>query len=84
MNYKLDGLCATCGAATPVSENTRTPSGIMCAGCRDAVRDLGGDPYTGSTVENVSEFLRAKLADETVARAEVEYAFGLALREGWA
>lgn len=37
----------------------------------------------GDTVANLSAFLAAKLADEAVARAELEMAWALALREGW-
>ena len=78
------GFCGTCGKLVPISDNTRTPSGLMCAGCRAEVGSLGGDPYIGSTVANLSEFHAARLADATVARAEFELALGLALREGWA
>lgn len=80
----MDGFCGTCGEPTPISENTRTPSGIMCAECRSEVGALGGNPYMGDTVANLSDFRAAMLADEAVARAEMQMAFALALREGWA
>lgn len=67
MNYELDGVCVHCTRATPISENTLRPEGVVCSFCRETKPSAGEHGWASSAADDLEAFSQVILEEKDLS-----------------